>query len=176
MKTLLVAIGLIALGVLARVVPHPGNFAPVGAIALFGGAVFARPWAALLVPLAAMFAGDTILELTTGYGYHTLMPVVYVTYALIAVLGMLLRERRRSPVAVGAAVVASSTIFYLVSNLAMWMISDIFPRTFQGLVACYVAGIPYFGRTLLSDLMFAAIFFGVYTLVTEGGEKRPVRA
>jgi hypothetical protein len=167
MKNLLIALILIALGVMARVVPHPANFAPVGAIALFGGAVFGSRRAAMLVPLAAMFAGDTILELTTGYGYHALMPAVYGSYALIAVLGMLIRHRRRSPVVVGAASLASSTIFFLVTNLAMWTISEVFPRTFEGLGACYLAGIPYFGRTMLSDLIFAAVFFGVHAFASD---------
>ena len=167
MKSLLVALVLIFVGVMARVVPHPANFAPVGAIALFGGAVFGNRWAAMFVPLAAMFAGDTILELTTGYGYHALMPAVYGSYALIAVLGMLIRDRRRSPLAVGAGSLVSSTIFFLVTNLAMWTISEIFPRTFEGLVACYLAGIPYFGRTILSDLVFAALFFGIHAFSSD---------
>src|SRR4051812_39346557 len=84
--TFLIACGLIVLGVLARIVPHPENFAPVGAIALFGGAVFEKRWAAFLMPLAIMFAGDAII------GLHELMPVVYLSYVLIAVLGMQLRS------------------------------------------------------------------------------------
>src|SRR5688500_11752405 len=68
---------LTVLGVVCRVSPHPWNFAPVGAIALFAGATFADRRAAMLVPLATMFAGDTLLELLTGNGYHSLMPVIY---------------------------------------------------------------------------------------------------
>ncbi|MGB5288418.1 MAG: DUF6580 family putative transport protein, partial [Ignavibacteriaceae bacterium] len=36
-----------------RLIPHPPNFAPIAAIALFGGAYFNKRWAAFLVPLAA---------------------------------------------------------------------------------------------------------------------------
>ena len=169
MKSAVLAVLLIAIGVVARLVPHPENFAPVGAIALFGGAAFSRRWAALLVPLAAMLIGDAFV------GFHELMPSVYASYALIAVLGMLLRERRRSVIAVGASSLVASTIFYLVTNLAMWRISYVFPQTWDGLVACYVAGIPYFLRTLLSDLFFSAIFFGTYALVS-AAEPRRARA
>jgi hypothetical protein len=155
---------LVVLGVVCRVTPHPWNFAPVGAIALFAGATFANRRAAILVPLIAMFIGDTLLELLTGHGYHSLMPVLYATYALIAVLGMLLRERRNSPLHIAGAAITGATIFFVISNFAVWPMSTIYPKTFEGLVACYVAAIPFFERTLTSDLLFSAIFFGIYTI------------
>ncbi len=153
---------LVALGVVVRVVPHPWNFAPVGAISLFAGAVFDRRRYAIVVPLLAMFVGDSLLEWVTGEGYHTLMPVIYATYALIATVGMLIREHRRSIVVVGLGAIASSTIFFAISNFAVWMRSAIYPHTGQGLLSCYVAAIPFYGNTLASDLLFSALLFGTF--------------
>lgn len=160
----MLALLLVILGVVCRVTPHPWNFVPVGAIALFAGATFANRRAAILLPLVMLFAGDTALELLTGQGYHSLMPVVYVTYALIAILGWLLRERRGSPLVIAGGATAGAILFFLTTNFAVWAVGDLYPHTFAGLVTCFVAAVPFFERTLMSDLLFSAIFFGVYAL------------
>lgn len=149
---------LVVLGVVCRVAPHPWNFAPVGAIALFAGATFDDRRSAFAVPLLAMFAGDLFI------GFHSLMPVIYATYALIVALGLRLHPRRRSIVAVGGTAVASATIFFIVTNFAVWLSGMTYPKTLAGLVACYVAAIPFYDRTLASDLLFSAIFFGAFAL------------
>lgn len=149
---------LVLLGVVRRVAPHPLNFAPVGAIALFAGATFENRRSAFLVPLVTMFIGDLFI------GLHSLMPVIYATYALIVILGMALRSPRRSAIAIGGAAVASATIFFIITNFAVWLTLETYPLTLDGLVACYVAAIPFFDRTLASDLLFSAIFFGAFAL------------
>ncbi len=80
------------------------------------------------------------------------------------IIGMLIRGRTPalSPVRIGAGAVASATLFYIVTNFAMWTISTIYPRTFSGLVACYIAGIPFYGTMVLGDLLYAAILFGTF--------------
>jgi hypothetical protein len=158
---LLLALLLVVVGVVLRIAPHPWNFAPIGAIALFGGAHFQRRWAGVVIPLIAMFLGDLVV------GLHALIPVLYLTYALIALLGTQLRDRRTSPLAIGGGAVASSLIFYVLSNFGMWTISTMYPRTLAGLAACYIGGLPLLGNTLASDAIFTAILFGTYAL----GEK-----
>ena len=153
------SLALVIAGVVLRVAPHPWNFAPIGAIALFGGAHFERRFLAITIPLVTMFIGDSFV------GYHSLMPVIYATYALIAVIGMLLRNHRTSVAAVGVGVLASSTIFYVVTNFAVWAMGMTYAKTAAGLVACYVAAIPFFGNTLASDALFTACFFGIFALI-----------
>ncbi len=152
------SLGLVIAGVALRVMPHPWNFAPIGAIALFAGAHFERRFFAITIPLVTLFIGDSIV------GYHTLMPVIYATYALIAVIGMLLRDRRNSIPAIGGSVLLSATIFYVVTNFAVWAIGTRYAKTMAGLIACYVAAIPYFGNTLVSDALFTACFFGIFAI------------
>jgi uncharacterized protein DUF6580 len=152
------ALTLVVVGVVLRVMPHPWNFAPIGAIALFGGARFDRRYFAIGIPLLTMFVGDAFI------GFHSLMPVIYATYALIAVIGMFLRDRTTIP-AIGGGVLLSSTIFYLTTNFAVWAMGTTYAKSAAGLVACYIAAIPYFGNTLASDAIYAAIFFGTFAVV-----------
>lgn len=148
---------LVILGVVFRVAPHPWNFVPVGAIALFAGATFDDRRSAFLVPLVTMFIGDLFI------GLHSLMPVIYATYALIVIIGMLLRKHRTA-FAIGGASIAASTIFFVITNFAVWLSGMTYAKTLDGLAACYVAAIPFFDRTLASDLLFSAIFFGAFAL------------
>ncbi|MGN6183320.1 MAG: DUF6580 family putative transport protein [Thermoanaerobaculia bacterium] len=152
---------LVILGVAWRIAPHPWNFAPVGAIALFAGATFDRRRDAFFVPLLTMFAGDTLLEFINGTGYHSLLPLIYATYALIAVIGMMLRERRDRVMAVAGGATLSALLFFAISNLGVYL-GGSYGLTFEGLIACYVAAIPFFPQTLASDLLFSAIFFGAF--------------
>jgi hypothetical protein len=152
------ALTLVVVGVVLRVMPHPWNFAPIGAIALFGGARFDRRYFAIGIPLLTMFVGDAFI------GFHSLMPVIYATYALIAVIGMFLRDRTTIP-AIGGGVLLSSTVFYLTTNFAVWAMGTTYAKSTAGLVACYIAAIPYFGNTLASDAIYAAIFFGTFAVV-----------
>lgn len=151
------ALALVVIGVVLRVVPHPWNFAPIGAIALFGGARFERRAFGVAIPLLAMLIGDSII------GFHSLMPVIYATYALIAVIGMLLRDRESIP-AIGGCALLSSTMFYLITNFAVWALGTTYAKTASGLLACYIAAIPFFGNTLVSDMLFTAIFFGAFAI------------
>ncbi len=151
------ALTLVVTGVVLRVMPHPWNFAPIGAIALFGGARFDRRYFAVGIPLLAMFVGDAFI------GFHSLMPVIYATYALIAVIGMFLRDRATIP-AIGGCVLLSSTIFYLTTNFAVWAMGTMYAKSAAGLLACYIAAIPFFGNTFVSDALYSAIFFGIFAL------------
>jgi hypothetical protein len=169
-----VLVGMILLVALARLVPHPPNFAPVGAIALFGAAHFRKTWAAFLVPLAAMLVSDAALQVTTGLGlysgwlahstgFHRGMWVVYGTIALVTAVGLLLRKRKPFW-AVAGCVLASSALFFVITNFAVWADGTLYPKTPDGLLLCYTAAIPFFHWTLLGDAFFAAILFGGFAL------------
>lgn len=142
-----------------RLLPHPPNFTPIAAIALFGGAHFERKRWAFAVPLAAMLLSDSVLAVLEGWGFHPTLPVVYGTFALIVCLGFLLRKRRTATLAVGGAALASATIFYLTTNFAHWAMTGMYSKTLTGLATCYIAAIPFFGPTLAGDLFYSALLF-----------------
>lgn len=152
-------LGLIAGAAVLRLVPHPPNFAPIGAMALFGGASFVDRRVALLLPLAALFLSDLVL------GLHVLVPVVYGSFALNMLLGRWLRSRRQL-VPVALATIAGSIQFFVVTNFACWLLW--YPHTSAGLVACYVAALPFFHNTLLGDATFSGVLFGATALAEAG--------
>ncbi len=141
-----------------RLLPHPPNFTPIAAMALFGGACFDRKLWAFVVPLAGMLASDVALEILTGHGFHTLMPVVYLSFAAITGLGLLIR-RRRQVWSIAAASLAASTLFFLTTNFAVWLFGSFYPKTAAGLFGCYVAALPFFGSTIAGDLFYTAVLF-----------------
>jgi len=112
---------------------------------------------AIVIPLLTMLIGDAFI------GFHSAMPVIYATYALIAVIGMLLHDRQSIP-AIGGCALLSSTIFFITTNFDVWARGTTYAKTGAGLAACYVAAIPYFGNTIASDLLFTAIFFGAFAI------------
>lgn len=151
---LIVAISLIALCVYMRVLPHPANFAPVAAVAIFGGAVLPRKFA-LWVPLLAMIISDAII------GFYDIMYVTWACYFLIALAGSI--WLRKPTIAKGVALVASSSVFFfVVTNFAVWVSSGMYPHTRSGLYQCYWMALPFFRNTALSDAVYTAALFAVY--------------
>ena len=148
------AIGLMALGALVRVTQHL-NFAPVGALSLFGGARL-RGWQAYLLPLVLMAVTDPLVG-----GYSVATPLVYASFLINVWIGSRLRQTE-NPLAIGGAALAGSLQFFLLTNFAVWAGYNTYPHTLGGLVSCYVAGIPFYGRTLASDLFYAGILFGLH--------------
>ena len=170
----LLLVGMVLLAAFARLLPHPPNFTPIGAMALFGAAHFRSRWVGIVVPLLAMLLSDLGLEIAgrlgllggwmaTGSGFHLGMIYVYGSILLIGLLGLLLR-RHKSVASVGAAVLGSAMLFFVVTNFGVWLEGLIYPRTAEGLLACYVAAIPFFHWTLLGDAFYATVLFGAFAL------------
>lgn len=149
--------GMILMAALSRLVPHPPNFTPIAAMALFGGARFTDRKAAFLVPLAAMFLSDLAI------GLHGMIPLVYGSFALIVCMGLCLR-RRGGAHAVAVTTLAGSLLFFVTTNFGVWALGSLYPRSAQGLLACYTAAIPFFGNTVAGDLFYSAMLFGSFAL------------
>lgn len=156
----LVLVGLILAAAASRLIPHPPNFSPIGAMALFGGACFTQKRWAFVVPLAALCLSDLLL------GSYRLMPIVYGSFALIVCLGFWLR-RHRTALPIAGATLTSSVLFFVLTNFGVWALGSLYPKTADGLVACYVAAIPFFQNTLLGDAAYATVLFGGLALVEQ---------
>ncbi len=162
------AFALIALAALTRLLPHPSNFTPIGAIALFGAAYFNRQWLMLAVPFAALFLTDLFLnnviyrELYQNQFTLITSWWIYAAFALVMLAGMGVLSKKITGLRVLGASLSASAIFFLVTNFSVWAESGMYPKTMAGLAACYTAGIPFLGNTILGDLFFSAAMFGVY--------------
>lgn len=154
---------LVVLAVVARFLPHPPNFVPVNAALLFGGVHLERRYA-LWFPVVLIAVSDILLT-TQVYqmrvGWTQL--VVWVAYGAVVLIGRWLKGRVSVGNVLGAAFAGSST-FFLVSNFAVWLGWRMYPPTWEGLLACYTAALPFFRNSLAGDLLFTALFFAVYEL------------
>ena len=155
--TIAIVIGLAAL---SRLLPHPPNVAPIAAMALFGGAYLSDKRLAFVVPMMAMFLSDLIL------GFTFISLYVYAAFAAIVGIGFLLRDRINLINVTGASL-GGSLLFYLVTNFGVWLGSTYYAQSIEGLIACYVAAIPFFHYTLLGDLFFVSIMFGAFELLKQ---------
>jgi hypothetical protein len=137
-----------------RIIPHPMNFAPIGALALFGGAYFSSKRKAVAVSLVSLVAGDIFT------GFHRLMPYVYASFLVSVAIGFWLR-RKKSASRISVATVAGAIQFFLVSNFALWASSiGNYAKNVGGLAECFTAGLPLFWNTLAGDAFYVALLFG----------------
>ena len=136
-------VSLILLAVLSRFLPHPPNFTPIAAIALLSIKGFDKRWVAFLIPIMSLFISDLFL------GLHATIPFVYASFVLIALLGMYVRK-----INIGI-VLLSSTLFFLVSNLGVWLLH--YPISIDGIIQCYTLALPFFLNTILGDLVYGGL-------------------
>ncbi len=140
-----------------RLVPHPPNFSPIDAMAVFSGAYLGRRWLAFVAPLAALLLSDVVL------GFYHGMATVYATVALVVMIGWWVSSRRTA-LRIGAGSVVGSVVFFMITNFGMWLFSGFYPVTYAGLVACYTAAIPFFQNTIAGDLFYAVLLFGGFRI------------
>ena len=158
---------LLVVAILSRLVPHPDwlNFTAVGGALLYFGA--RRSWREMLGPLAALMATDYALTVFMyHYAFHW---QAYVTtwawYLAVMALGWILLRTRTTFLRVAAGVVLGPTSFFILSNYAVWVGGDMYPPTMGGLMACYAAAIPFYGRDLMSTAIVAGLAFGIPVLL-----------
>ncbi len=152
-------LAIVGISILARLLPHPPNFAPIAALALFAGVYASKisRWY-LFTPLAAMLASDLFL----GFYEWKTMAVVYGSFFAIGLIGLLVQVFKARLQTLVLGTLAGSILFYLTTNFAVWAFSGMYALTFDGLMLSYYMALPFFKFTLLGDLFYAGIFFGVY--------------
>jgi len=165
---------MIILAAASRFMPHPSHFAPIGGMALFGAAYFAKRRWAFIIPIFSMWISDLVLN-NVIYGqyfdrfvwFYDGSLFTYGAFALIVLLGMLTLKKVRVPNLIASAL-GASVIFFIVSNFGAWFGTAMYPKNFSGLLACYAAGIPFFGNTVLGDLVYSAALFSAFELSVRG--------
>jgi len=156
--TLIVLLAAVAiLSAVARLLPHPSNFVPLGALALISGTYIRSRWGVVL-PLLVMVATDTLI------GWHNIVFFTWGCYLLMSMMGWWIRQKKNAWRVVGGAL-AGSILFFVVTNLAVWAFTPLYTKTAAGLVYCFYMALPFFRNTVLSDLIFSGIFFGSFEVV-----------
>ncbi|MBK47548.1 MAG: hypothetical protein CMI94_00795 [Pelagibacteraceae bacterium] len=152
-KVLLICL-VIFLVSLTRIFPHPPNFTPILALAIFGGIYFPNKISALILPVTVMFLSDLII------GFHSQMYAVYGSIILLSLLGNMVKTKNIKNLAITGF--SGSIIFFITTNFSVWLSGGLYPLTFDGLIQCYIMAIPFFHNTLISTLLFLSILFFSY--------------
>jgi hypothetical protein len=153
----ILAAGLIFAAAFTRLIPHYPNFTAVGAIALFGGTYLPNKKLAFAIPFIAMLITDAII------GFHPTMWAVYLSFAIIVLIGLQLAKNRKVSNII-LATISSSVLFFVITNFAQWISDPFYAKTGAGLAQCFTMAIPFFTYTALGDMFFVAVIFGAYEL------------
>jgi len=160
------AIAFVVLGVVLRFAPHFPNFAPIAAIALFGGVYLNKKYA-LIIPIVAMAISDYFI----GFYDIKLMLGVYLSFVLVGVVGLIIKKKKNIFTVIGGSVLGS-VLFFLITNFSVWAFYNWYPHTLSGLSQCFLMAVPFFRNTLLGDLFYVAVLFGVYELITARARRK----
>ena len=157
-KKYLPAFILITLGIAARFLPHPANFAPIGAIAIFSGLYLPKKWA-IVLPLTAMFFSDLFI----GFYSLPIMLSVYGSLAVMGFIGLAVRKNKKIATVLGGTILGSA-IFYLATNFSVWAFGSLYQHTAAGLIQCYYMAIPFFRNSMLGDIFYTGVLAGAYEM------------
>lgn len=157
----LVPLIFIIVAVTSRLMPHPDNFAPIAALAIFSGVYLPKKYA-LIIPLVAMLVSDYFV----GFYEPMVMVFVYGSFLIAGLIGWWLRSHKNVVTVLGSALMAS-VLFYLTTNFAVWLLpNSSYTKDLAGLLNSYIAAIPFFKNTLMGDLFYSVVLFGGYEMVT----------
>lgn len=149
----------ILIGAAARVLPHPANFAPIAAMALFGG-VYLGKKQAFIIPFAAMIISDVFI----GFDSVPMRIAVYGSFLISVLIGLWLKNHKNAKNII-LGTLLSSAIFFSVTNFAVWEFGSMYPKSLAGIFECFTLAIPFFRNTILGDMFYSGAFFGGYEFV-----------
>ena len=152
---ILLIISVIFLVSLTRIFPHPPNFTPILALAIFGGAYLPNRITAISLPIISMFISDLII------GFHSQIFSIYATIILLSILGHLMKTKNFKNFAITGF--TGSLIFFIITNFSVWLGGSLYPLTIDGIIQCYIMAIPFFHNTLISTILFLTILFFGYS-------------
>ncbi|EMM75362.1 hypothetical protein QMM42_03230 [Leptospira santarosai] len=153
-------LGVILSGI-SRLLPHPPNFTLVGAMTVYSGARI-QGWKSFAYPTFTILITDFILSKIHGFDwFYEGLPLVYCSLLINVLLGRIFLKTDRKLISVFGVTLLASAQFFVLSNFSVWAFSSFYPKTSEGLLTCYIAAIPYFGGTLLGDLIYTSILFGI---------------
>ncbi|MFH1946641.1 MAG: DUF6580 family putative transport protein [Candidatus Magasanikbacteria bacterium] len=160
MKKLIIPTLLIALGIACRFLPHVPNFAPIGAIALFGALYLPKKYA-LILPISAMFLSDIFI----GFYSWQIMTSVYLGFILMGVIGLFVKKNKKFSTIVGGTLLGS-ILFFLLTNFSVWAFGTMYIHNFAGLMQSYYMALPFFRNSLAGDLFYVGVLVGGYEAIT----------
>ena len=161
MKTIITFLFISGILALGRLIPHPPNFTPILATAIFTPYIIKDKWIAVLIPLSAMFIADIII------GFHPYMLWIYGAIGISTLLSYWSMRFNKKYMQLAIMALVSSILFFIITNFGVWTIWDYYPKTINGLVLCYTMAIPFFQNTIYGTIIYTAII----TLTIQKGKQ-----
>ena len=152
--------GLILFTIISRLFPHPFNFTSVGSLSLFAGA-FLPLRTSWIAPIFSLFVSDAV----TGFYDPIVMLFVYIGFACSTLVGRIILFKQRTVIKLIGSAFVAACLFFIISNFGMWVAGGYYPFTLDGLITCYIRGIPYFKHTLAGNILYTFFLFGVYEII-----------
>ena len=153
---LAIAVLLIVIGITYRLFPHPPNFTPVAAIAIFGG-VYLSSRIALSLPIVIMALSDMLI----GSYELNLMIFVYISFILSVALGFFVK-RYKNWASIAGSSVLSAVLFFIITNFAVWAFTPWYSKDFSGIIQCYYMALPFLKNNIAGNLFYTGILFGLF--------------
>ncbi|MEK9201606.1 MAG: DUF6580 family putative transport protein [Patescibacteria group bacterium] len=144
----------IVLAFVTRFIPHVPNATSLGALGIVSGRQVGL-YKAIVMVLATLFVSDLLI----GFYHPLVMASVYGSFALYGLFG---KMAKNNVVGLVYASVGAAFSFFFVTNFAVWIASDWYPKTAQGLLSAYALGLPFFRNTLIGDICYTALFGYMY--------------
>jgi len=150
-------LGIILVLALSRIIPHPPNFTPILGMAVFAGAIFEKKIYAFLIPLLAMIVSDLFL------GMHSSIFIVYIAVCLNVIIGICF-IRKISYLRICLSLFFGSLVFFIITNFFVWLVSGLYPLSYDGFIACYTMALPFFQNTIISTFLYGLSAFFIFDL------------
>ncbi len=148
----------ILLGAMSRLIPHPGNLTALTAIGLFSGYYLKNITQAACILFGALLFSDLLI------GFHALVPIIYLAFLIPLFFGKFLQNSKSKIIFGLSAGLISGLSFFIITNFAVWLTGYLYPKTFEGLLLCYTAGIPFLKNQICGDIVYTSLLFSVYEL------------
>ncbi len=168
----IILILIIVLAALTRLQPDLSNFTPIISLGLFGAAYFRKDkFSAFLLPMGAWLLGDIIMELMGKRGFHSGTWTVYLTVIAVILFGKFILKKV-SLLNVALASIGGSIIFFLITNFAFFYpqppaidpLETYYTHDLSGIISSYSAALPFFRTSLVRELFYSGLLFGVFEL------------
>ena len=161
---LMIPIIMMTLLIISRMISDIPNFTATIALIMFTSYLIRDKFLSVLVILVSQIISDLYI------GIYSSMFFVYGAYVFIALLSPIIMNKL-SYKSVLISSLVTPTIFYIVSNFGVWITESTYPLSLDGLIMCYVAGIPFFDETLLSTVVFSVTIYAMMKLIVKEPEK-----
>ncbi len=149
---LITAAALIIFGAISRyLLKDIPNIETITVVSLLAGSLLGGIWT-IVVGLAVVAITDIFIGNTIIFAY------TWSAWAVMGFFGFVLRKRAKKPVRHALELTGTGILgvlfFYAWTNFGVWHIGHLYPHTIDGLIASYVAGIPFLKYQIISTVLF----------------------